>query len=109
MTGEPSQEQREHELTLHVFSISAAMVGVCLTAIGILRLVAAQTKVQTLGDEFLAADAVLFVFCCFLSFWSFKTKQPRLRQKLRLLVDVVFMSALVVMVGICAIIAYALV
>ena len=109
MAGEPSHEQREHDLTLHVFSISAAMVGVCLTAIGILRLVAAQTKVQTLGDEFLAADAVLFVICCFLSFWSFKAKQPRLRQTLRLFVDVLFMVALVVMVGICAIIAYALV
>lgn len=109
MTGDPSQEQREHDLTMHVFSISAAMVGVCLTAIGILRLVAAQTKVQTLGDEFLAADAVLFVVCCFLSFWSFKTKQGRFRQRLRLLVDVLFMVALVVMVGICTVIAYAVV
>ena len=70
MTEEPSQEQREHELTLHVFSISAALVGVCLIAIGILRLVAAQTKV---------------------------------------LVDILFMVALVVIVCICAIIAYALV
>jgi hypothetical protein len=109
MTGEPLHEQREHDLTLHVFSISAALVGVCLTAIGIHQLVAAQTKVQTLGDDFLAADAVLFVTCCFLSFWSFKTNQARRRQRLRLLVDVLFMVALVVMVGICAIIAYALV
>ena len=108
MTGEPSHEQREYELTLHVFSISAALIGVCLAAIGILRLVATQTKAQTLGDDFLAADAVLFVFCCFLSFWSFKTKQAWLRQRLRLLVDVLFMFALVVMVCICAIIVYAL-
>jgi hypothetical protein len=109
MIREPLHEQREHDLTLHVFSISAAMVGVCLTAIGILRLVAVQTNVQTLGDELLAADAVLFVICCFLAFWSFKTKQETLRRRLRLLVDTLFMAALVVMVGICAIIAYALV
>lgn len=75
----------------------------------ILRLVAAQIKVQTLGGELLAADAVLLVCCCFRSFWSFKTTQARLRQRLRLLVDVLFMLALVVMVGICAIIAYAIV
>lgn len=109
MTGDSSHEQREHDLTMHVFSISSAMVGVCLTAIGILRLIATQTKAQTLGDDFLAADAVLFVCCCFLSFWSFKTKQPILRQRLRLLVDILFMVALVVMVCICAIIAYALI
>ena len=91
---------------MHVFSISAAMVGVCLTAIGILRLVAIQTNVETLGDEFLAADAVLFVFSCFLSFWSFKTRRTKLRQRLRSLVDILFMFSLAVMVGICAIIAY---
>ena len=109
MTEETTKERREHELTMHVFSISAAMVGVCLTAIGILRLVAAQTQVQTLGDEFLAADAVLFCLCCVLSFWSFKTGQAKLRPRLRILVDVLFMVALVVMVCVCAIIAYAVV
>lgn len=46
---------------MHVFAISAAMVGVCLTAIGILRLVAVQMKVQTLGDELLPVNAVIFV------------------------------------------------
>lgn len=106
MNEESSHEQREHDLTMHVFSISAAMVGVCLTAIGILRLVAIQSNVQTLGDEFLAADAVLFVSTCFLSFWSFKTRQASLRQRLRSLVDALFMLSLAVMVGICAVIAY---
>ena len=106
MNDEASREQREHDLTMHVFSISAAMVGVCLTAIGILRLVAIQSNVQTLGDEFLAADAVLFVSTSFLSFWSFKTRQTRLRHLLRSLVNALFMLSLAVMVGICAIIAY---
>jgi hypothetical protein len=109
MAEGPSQEQRDHDLTMHVFSISAAMVGVCLTAIGLIRLVAAQTKVQTLGDDLLALDAVIFVVCCFLSFWSFKTKRPRYRQRLQLAVDGLFMVALALMVGVCAIIAYALI
>jgi heme/copper-type cytochrome/quinol oxidase subunit 2 len=68
ITEESSHEQREHDLTLHVFSIFAAMVGVCLTVIGMLRLVAVQTKAQTPDDDFLAANAVLFVVCYFLSF-----------------------------------------
>ena len=94
---------------MHVFSISAGMVGVCLTAIGILALVAAQTKIQTLGDQFLAADAVLFVLCCFLSFWSFKTANAPLRRQLRFVVDTVFMLALLIMVAVCSVIAYAIV
>jgi hypothetical protein len=108
MPERSSLEQREHELTLHVFSISAAMVGVCLTAIGILRLVTSQSNAETIGDELLAADSVLFVFCCFLSFWSFKAAREGLRRTLRMIIDTLFMVALSLMVVVCAVIAYAI-
>lgn len=109
MNPESSSEQREHDLTMHVFSVSAAMVGVCLTAVGILRLVASRTTVQTIGDDLLALDAVVFVVCSTLAFWSFKTDHPATRRRLRLLVDTLFLVGLVAMACICAIIAYALV
>lgn len=108
MSDGPSPEHREHDLTMHVFAISAAMVGVCLTAIGILRLVTSQTRVETIGDELLAADAVVFMVCCFISFWSFKTKNVRLRHLLRLIIDGLFVLALTIMVIVCAVIAYAI-
>lgn len=101
-------EERDQDITMHVFSISAGMVGVCLTAIGILRLVTSQSQTETIGDNLLAADAVLFVLCCFLSFWSFKTSSAPLRRWLRVLIDVLFMLALTIMVVVCAIIAYAI-
>jgi hypothetical protein len=109
MNGESLSEKREHELTMQVFSVSAAMVGVCLTAIGILRLIAAQTQAQTVGDDLLAVDAVLFVICTSLAFWSFKTNRPATRRRLRLVVDALFLIGLAAMACICAIIAYALV
>jgi hypothetical protein len=70
MPNGPSSEHLEHDLTMHVFAISATTVGVCL----ILRLVMSYSPVETIGDELLAADAVVFMVSCFLSFWSFKTK-----------------------------------
>lgn len=103
----PNLDNREHDLTMHVFAVSAGMVGVCLTAIGLLRLVTAQTKVQTLGDDLLAVDALLFVVCAFLAFWSFKTTVPSVRRRLRLVVDVLFLLGLAAMGAICAVIAYA--
>jgi hypothetical protein len=102
------REEREHELTMHVFTVSAGMVGVCLTAIGLLRLVAAQNQVQTLGDDLLAVDALLFVLCTFLAFWSFKTASPRTRSRLRTVVDLLFLMGLALMGAICAVIAYAI-
>lgn len=101
-------EAREHDLTMHVFTVSAGMVGVCLTAIGLLRLVASQTKVQTLGDDLLAIDAMLFVTCAFLAFWSFKTETPQTRRRLRVIVDTLFLAGLAGMAVICAVIAYAI-
>lgn len=102
-------ENHEHDLTMHVFAVSAGMVGVCLTAIGFLRLVAAQTRVQTFGDDLLAVDAMLFVTCVFLAFWSFKTKEAGTRRRLRLVVDILFLTALAVMGATCAVIAYAII
>ena len=93
---------------MHVFAVSAGMVGVCLTAIGLLRLISAQTRVQTLGDDLLAVDALIFVTCVFLAFWSFKTKVVRTRRRLRLAVDILFLAGLAGMAAICAVIAYAI-
>lgn len=108
MNEDRRNDDREHELTMHVFSVSAAMVGVCLTAIGILRLVVQQNQAQTLGDDLLAIDSVLFVVCCASAFWSFKTADPAMRRRLRLACDALFLAALAAMSCICAIIAYAL-
>lgn len=109
MPEEPSREQREHDLTIHVFTISAGLVGVCLTAIGLLRILTHHTQITTVADELLAADAVLFMVCCFRSFWSFKTETSRRRLALRRVIDWLFMVALFFMVVVCSLIAYAVI
>ncbi len=53
------REGREDRCMMQVLGISAAMGGICLTAIGILRLVASQAKVQTVGYESPAVDLLL--------------------------------------------------
>lgn len=108
MTTSENEEQ-ENTLTMHVFSVSAGMVGVCLTGIGLLRLITSQTQVQTLGDDLLAIDAFLFVVCAFLAFGSFKMRTLKIRRRLRLWVDILFFVALTGMGAICVIIAYAFV
>lgn len=102
------REQREHELTMHLFAMSGGLVGVCLTAIGLLRLLSQHEKIETVGDELLAINAVLFMTCCFLSFWSFKTRSARVRNVLRSCIDSLFVIALALMVAVCALIAYAI-
>lgn len=108
MNYSPESEDRAHSLTMHVFTVSAGMVGVCLTGIGLLRLMVVQTKVQTLGDDLLAVNAILFVICSLLAFGSLKTSLPHTRRRLRFVADVFFLAGLAGMGVICAVIAYAI-
>jgi hypothetical protein len=108
MPEDSGHEQREHEITMHVFTLSAGVVGVCLTGIGLLRLFTSNSRVNTVADDLLAADPVAFMSCCFLSFWSFKTSGARRRRTRRIIIDALFMVALAFMVAICALIAYAI-
>jgi hypothetical protein len=108
MSTSKNLEERAYDLTMHVFTVSAGMVGVCMTAIGLLRLIASQTKVQTLGDDLLAINAIVFVICAFLAFWSFKAKSPKLCERLQLIADTLFLIGLAGMGLICAVIAYAI-
>jgi hypothetical protein len=50
----------EHDICIHIFIVSSAMVGVCLTVIGLIRVVITLGHAYTLADDFLAGDALLF-------------------------------------------------
>src|SRR5438045_1134930 len=57
----------EQDICIHIFTVSSAMVGVCLTVIGLIRVVITLGSADTLADDFLAADALLFLISCLLS------------------------------------------
>ena len=55
----------EQDICIHIFTVSSAMVGVCLTVIGLIRVVITFGRADTLADDFLAGDALLFRFPAF--------------------------------------------
>ena len=56
------------KISLSTFSQSPPMVGVCLTVIGLIRVVITLGRADTLADDFLAGDALLFLVSCLLSY-----------------------------------------
>ncbi len=98
----------EEDICVHILSVSAAMVGVCLTVIGLLRVVTAIRRVDTIGDDLLAADATMFLLSALLSYWALRTRTVRRMHRVERVADVVFVLALVAMVGICIFITYAI-
>lgn len=96
----------EEDVCIHIFTASAAMVGVCLTVIGLIRVVSTAHGSQTLADDFLAADALLFLASCLLSYFSLRTRRARRMYRVERVADGIFILGLVLMVFVCAIIVY---
>lgn len=64
-----SQSTLEEDIPIHIFTVSSAMVGVCLTVIGIIRLLITLRKTDTIADDLLSADAALFLLATLFSYW----------------------------------------
>lgn len=105
---EDPRTKLEQDLCIHIFTVSAAMVGVCLTVIGLLRVLIHMRKTDTMADDLLALDSVLFLVSSLLSYWSLRTRSTRRMHRLERIVDGVFLSAMLLMVGICGFITYAI-
>ena len=84
------------------------MVGVCLTVIGVLRVVTTARRVDTFADDMLALDAALFLASCLSAYWALRTRSTRRLHRVERFADAVFIVALVFMVVICAFITYAI-
>jgi hypothetical protein len=96
----------ENELTVHVFTVASAMVGVCLTGIGLFRAFNAGASGGGISDDLLAVDATLFALVSILAFFSLRTRSPRARRRLRAIADPLFLVALTLMVVVCVILTY---
>lgn len=101
------QTKLEHDICIHIFTVSSAMVGVCLTVIGLIRVVITLGKADTLADDFLAADAFLFLVSCLLSYWALRSRGWRRMHRVEQIADTVFILAMVGMVAICGLVTYA--
>src|SRR6201981_2835556 len=96
----------EQDICIHIFSVSSAMVGVCLTVIGLIRVVITLGTADTVADDFLAADALLFLISCLLSYWALRSRGLHRMHRLEKISEGRFTVALVRSVIISAVITY---
>ena len=105
--GQPDPNTNlEHDICIHIFTVSSAMVGVCLTVIGLIRVVITLGRADTLADDLLAGDALLFLISCLLSYWALRLRGLRRMHRLEKIADGIFIVAMIGMVIICAVITY---
>lgn len=108
MNSNDNNSKREENICIHIFSVSSAMVGVCLTVIGLIRVVISVGRADTLADDLLAADAFLFLIACFCSYAALRANSLEKMKKVERTADWTFIAAMSLMVVICAYITYAI-
>jgi hypothetical protein len=91
---------------VHIFTVSAAMVGVCLTVIGIIRVVISIRGADTFADDLLAADSVLFLVSCLAAYVALRSRSVHRMYKVERFADLIFVIALIIMVIVCGMITY---
>ena len=87
MEGETNRDRDpgthlERDICILIFTVSSAMVGVCLTVIGLIRVVITLGRADTLADDLLAGDALLFLISCLLSYWALRSRSLRRMHRL---------------------------
>ena len=108
--SQPSDKKKlEADISIHIFTASAALVGVCLTVIGLIRVVIATMNIDTITDNLLAVDALLFLASCLLSYWALRTRSAQRMYRVERAADGIFILGLLLMTAVCGIITYAFV
>jgi len=101
MREENFVEKEEECLSFQIFTVSATLVGACLTVLGILTIFETLKRVQTIVDELVMIGVTLFSISCFLSYMAIRTKKKVRRYQLERVADIVFLSGIILVVGIC--------
>lgn len=104
----PTTDRRD-QICVHIFQVSATLVGVCLTVLGLLRIVRRLRPVGTMADEMLALDALIFLGSCMWAYAALRAPTTARRRQLERIADAVFLGGLGLMTLLCALIAYELI
>lgn len=92
--GASDRTRLDENICVHIFTASAAMVGVCLTVVGIIRVVISQHKADLFADDMLAVNAMLYLASSLLSYWALRTRNVARNYRLERSADVIFLVAL---------------
>ncbi|QRY77916.1 hypothetical protein JVX91_20250 [Pseudomonas sp. PDNC002] len=92
--NEPDLPSLDDDICVHIFSVSATMVGVCLTVIGIIRVILTLRQEDLIIDDLVAINMMFYLVSAFCSYWSLRTHRTRRGQRMANIADTVFLVAL---------------
>lgn len=106
---EPDLVMKERDIAIHIFTASAALVGVCLTVISIVGQITEGTWIHRMEDDLLAVNAMVFLTSCLLSYGALRVRQRRRMHRLETAADIVFIIGLCGLVLACSLLVWTVV
>jgi len=103
---ESGVEDRLYAHLVAVLSVSAGMVGVCLTAISLIGVMKSLSKLETMVDDLLVVSSLLFMLCTALSFLGMRTNLPIKWRGFAWTLDVFFFLGLMALVVACVMLTW---
>lgn len=91
-----------------VFTTSAALLGVCLTVVGIIRVVITLRQVDTVADDILAAATLCFLGSCLSSYAALRARPKRRTLFTERIADLLFLLGLILMTFVTFLVTYAI-
>ncbi|WP_411851359.1 hypothetical protein ACLB90_01850 [Stenotrophomonas sp. LGBM10] len=86
----------DEDICVHIFTTSAVMLGVCMTVVGVLHVVTVLRNVDTLGDDLLSIDSLIYLASCLSAYWALRTRRRKRNQILERTADWLFLIGLVI-------------
>ncbi len=96
----------DEDTCLNIFTASAALMGVCLTVIGIIRIIITRDEINTIADDLLVVDTLVFLASCLLAYWALRARSAGRMRRVERAADVLFVLGLILMALVCGIITY---
>ena len=93
--NKPNQPSLDDDICIHIFSVSVTMVGICLTVIGIIRVIITLKQEDLLIDDMIAVNMIFYVTSAVCSYWSLRTHRARRSRQIMRIADLVFIFSMV--------------
>jgi hypothetical protein len=89
-----------------IMTHSSVKVGMCLTLLGLIKVVESVKRITVFSDEVLAATAFGFMLSGIVSYLALKDKDARRRQKKAKISDYLFTVSLCLLALVCGVVAF---
>jgi hypothetical protein len=90
-----NSDDKLHDHLLNIISVSAGMLGVCLTAIGLIGVIRATAEIETLCDEILAVTSFVYLGVAIIAFIALRSPLRKRAVGITVIVDILFCIGLI--------------